>query len=99
MKLRSKSDVPNNIKSVEMGQVIIQRTEPDGRWFPGKVVYIHPQNRFYTLEFTMKSGEKFRESYFRFGYSSEDLEEELEEMKEEKDPIKEFLKLRKESAS
>ncbi|WP_298016693.1 hypothetical protein [uncultured Dysosmobacter sp.] len=31
----------------------------------GRVVYIHPAGRFYTVEFTFPlSGEKFRKSYF-----------------------------------
>lgn len=33
----------------------------------GRVVYIHPQKRFFTLEFTSKAGEKIRESYVPHG--------------------------------
>ena len=36
-----------------------------GVFLAGKCVYIHPEGRFYTLEFTSPvTGEKFRESYY-----------------------------------
>ena len=38
--------------------------ESEGQLQKGVVVYIHPQERFYTLEFTSSvTGEKFRESF------------------------------------
>lgn len=36
----------------------------DGQAFTGTVVYIHPQRRFYTVEFDMPRGRKCRESYY-----------------------------------
>ena len=36
--------------------------EPD-RLMTGKVVYIHPHGRYYTVEFTCQNGTKFRESF------------------------------------
>lgn len=35
--------------------------------YPGVVVYIHPQRRYYTVEFDMGNGMRCRESfYFKF---------------------------------
>lgn len=34
---------------------------------PGRVVYIHPQKRFFTVEFSMESGSRIRESYNPYG--------------------------------
>ena len=31
---------------------------------PCRVVYVHPQRRYYTVEFTFGRGRRFRESYF-----------------------------------
>lgn len=36
----------------------------DGQAFTATVVYIHPQRRFYTVEFDMPRGRKCRESYY-----------------------------------
>ena len=33
----------------------------------GKVVYIHPKKRFFTLEFTTELGNKIRQSYIPHG--------------------------------
>lgn len=38
-----------------------QQSMPD--LLPCDVVYIHPQRRYYTVEFTFPQGRKFRESY------------------------------------
>ena len=35
---------------------------PD-RLMTGRVVYIHPRGRFYTVEFACENGVKFRESF------------------------------------
>ena len=48
---------------VKLGEELTLPTEPTGKLFTGTVVYIHPKNRFFTLEFEMETGEKFRESY------------------------------------
>lgn len=34
---------------------------------PGRVVYIHPKKRFFTVEFSMESGSRIRESYNPYG--------------------------------
>ncbi|MEG1758534.1 MAG: hypothetical protein RR235_08785 [Oscillospiraceae bacterium] len=31
---------------------------------PGIVVYVHPQRRYYTVEFSFRKDHKFRESYY-----------------------------------
>ena len=36
----------------------------DAPAYPGRIVYIHPQRRFYTIEFEMPKGERCRESYY-----------------------------------
>lgn len=36
----------------------------DGQAFTATVVYIHPQRRFYTVEFDLPRGRKCRESYY-----------------------------------
>ena len=33
----------------------------------GRVVYIHPKKRFFTLEYTTKEGKKIRESFIPYG--------------------------------
>lgn len=33
------------------------------RLMTGEVVYIHPQGRYYTAEFTCENGKRFRESF------------------------------------
>ena len=33
----------------------------------GRVVYIHPEKRFFTVEFTTETGSHFRESYSPYG--------------------------------
>lgn len=38
--------------------------ESEGRLQPGRVVYIHPEERFFTLEFTANSGATWRESFW-----------------------------------
>ena len=34
---------------------------------PGRVVYIHPKKRFFTVEFLIESGARIRESYNAYG--------------------------------
>lgn len=36
----------------------------DGEGYTATVVYIHPQRRFYTVEFNLPRGRKCRESYY-----------------------------------
>lgn len=36
----------------------------DGQAFTATVVYIHPQRRFYTVEFAFARGRRFRESFY-----------------------------------
>lgn len=36
----------------------------DRRTYPGTVVYIHPQRRFFSVEFEMPRGRKCRESFY-----------------------------------
>lgn len=35
----------------------------ESKVFPGVVVYVHPAERFHTVEFTLPSGKKIRESF------------------------------------
>lgn len=36
----------------------------DGQAFTATVVYIHPQRRFYSVEFVFARGRRFRESFY-----------------------------------
>ena len=40
----------------------------EGAWYlgalPCRVVWVHPEKRFYTVEFTFERNRRFRESYF-----------------------------------
>lgn len=59
---------PGELYNVRLGDEILARAEygmSGGTMLPrqrGRVVYIHPEGRFYTLEFIFARG-SFRESY------------------------------------
>lgn len=42
---------------------VLRFGECNGREYTGLVVYVHPQGRFYTVEFVFDKG-SFRESFF-----------------------------------
>ena len=49
-------------EQVKIGDKVTERAETIGRTLTGVVVYIHPEGRYYTVEF--KNGEgHFRESF------------------------------------
>lgn len=51
--------IPSNI---HMGDTVTRRIEATGRKAAGTVVYIHPEGRYYTVEFDL-GFYKFRESF------------------------------------
>ena len=54
-----------NINSIEIGNTVMLPIYPrtDANIKEGKVVYIHPEKRFFTLEYEVPSGAKIRESF------------------------------------
>ena len=55
----------NDIATMKIGDEIRARIYPNvtAGSLTGRVVYIHPKKRFFTLEFTTASGARIRESY------------------------------------
>lgn len=51
--------IPSNI---HLGDTVTRRIADTDKKATGTVVYIHPQGRYYVVEFRMKYG-KFRECY------------------------------------
>lgn len=51
--------IPSNI---HLGDTVTRRIEATDRKATGTVVYIHPERRYYVVEFRMKYG-SFREGY------------------------------------
>lgn len=53
---------------IEVGQKRAEVPTLEGAWYlgtlPCRVVYVHPDRRFYTVEFTFDRGRSFRESYW-----------------------------------
>lgn len=69
---------------MELGETVWRRLEyggEGGSLLPpaqGRVVYIHPERRYYTVEFEMGRGRRIRESYpLRGRITQETAEEEL----------------------
>lgn len=63
-----------NIAKLKLGDIVKRRPNPyveSARIEHGRVVYIHPQLRFFTLAFTAKNGAVFRESYIPNGADKE----------------------------
>ena len=52
---------------VKVGDVVKEFVDSFGRHLKGKVIYVHPENRYYTVEFESE-GEKFRECFTEIKY-------------------------------
>lgn len=48
--------------TIQIGDTITRHIEATNRKATGKVVYIHPEDRYYTVEFAFRFG-KFRECF------------------------------------
>lgn len=60
----------NDIGKIRLGDKLNLPVYPEAKGYPvsaGEVVYIHPQGRFFTLEFTTELGNKIRQSYIPHG--------------------------------
>lgn len=53
---------------INVGEKRAEEPTLEGAWYlgtlPCRVVYVHPEKRFYTVEFTFERNRRFRESYF-----------------------------------
>ncbi|MBQ6359226.1 MAG: hypothetical protein IJI97_09815 [Clostridia bacterium] len=53
---------------INVGDKRAEEPTLEGAWYlgtlPCRVVYVHPEKRFYTVEFTFERNRRFRESYF-----------------------------------
>lgn len=58
---------PNTLKLGDEVDLPVFPKIPDAHLSLGKVVYIDPKKRFFTLEFTTPLGRKIRESYSFYG--------------------------------
>ena len=59
-----------NINTMKLGDQINLPVYPKAQGYQlsvGTVVYIHPEKRFFTLEFTTELGNKIRQSYIPHG--------------------------------
>lgn len=53
---------------INVGDKRAEEPTLEGAWYlgtlPCRVVYVHPEKRFYIVEFTFERNRRFRESYF-----------------------------------
>ena len=52
---------------MQVGDVVKRYPFESENQLTGKVIYIHPERRFYTVEFDCGMGRHFRQSYFFYG--------------------------------